>query len=812
LNSMSRLVIVVTLFLSGWIGACGGKPPIKSQNRHKHIQHLWVESGAGWLQLSEDTQKLPEKSFPIKLLVSQMDGDSGLPQPDSADTYTLTKSALSKPIKLKKVPREAGFVLISSENIVLDQFTYVDFPKDALLLRTDKKEDFCQLQKWKSSKKCTPTKRNPAPKRLRQIRSAEDFDQLATKNGRMGLRTESVKFIIDLERDELTHFFHSKYWSLHYGFVRENIEKLKRLDQCIPEEKDEFNKGWYAFSEVNYFQVKGRRYLLGTIMHYPGSKLYSVEFSSGDTINGEQMARAYAIIRESFDTRLPLAIRPTTEIQTEALKALKGYRPKVMDSDAPYKGETEQLLSPGLAYGVLKVYTNAQLLSAPLGIRVIALLKEVPNDINFVGGLISSQFQSSLSHINVLSRNRGTPHLVLKDAENSKKLSGLINKLVRLEVTTGGYSIKAADPKEAEAFWKAQSAQRQPFTPKRDLSIKGIVDLKTAQIKDSTSIGAKAANLAELARVQLKLVNHIEACRAFENEKVRTPDKPFAIPFYWYVDHLNRAGLLKTIEDLHKDKRFLSDNTYRKEKLLALQKSILSATVNPKLLTLLESEIKSRYGTVKVRFRSSTNVEDLANFNGAGLYTSTSVRLNDPKRTIAKGLRTVWASLWRERAWNERDFYKVDQLQTAMGILVHPSFSGEKANGVAVSTNVYDTTGSTFDSFITVQRGEVSIVNPETNITPDQFLIRWYEEPRLLYFSRSPLNHGKPVLTRTESIRLGCSMRAIRNHFAPELAEGNKPFAMESEFKIHGSDRKLYIKQARPYVFGESAPPKPTCQ
>ncbi|TNE46484.1 MAG: hypothetical protein EP343_23035 [Deltaproteobacteria bacterium] len=90
------------------------------------------------------------------------------------------------------------------------------------------------------------------------------------------------------------------------------------------------------------------------------------------------------------------------------------------------------MLSPGVAFGTLRAYTNASLATATLGLREIALLQEVPNDINFVGGIISSQFQSTLSHINVLSRNRGTPHLVIREPMKHPDVAKLRNKMVRL--------------------------------------------------------------------------------------------------------------------------------------------------------------------------------------------------------------------------------------------------------------------------------------------------------------------------------------------------------------------------------------------
>src|SRR6185295_6835098 len=101
---------------------------------------------------------------------------------------------------------------------------------------------------------------------------------------------------------------------------------------------------------------------------------------------------------------------------------------------------------------------------------------------------------------------------------------------------------------------------------------------------------------------------------------------------------------------------------------------------------------------------SSSNTEDVLDFNGAGLYSSTSVCLadeqdsdtkgpslcdaNDAKEHgVARGLRTVWASLWNFRGYEEREYYQIPHSHARMAVLVSEGFPDELANGVAFTGN-----------------------------------------------------------------------------------------------------------------------------
>ena len=73
-----------------------------------------------------------------------------------------------------------------------------------------------------------------------------------------------------------------------------------------------------------------------------------------------------------------------------------------------------------------------------------------------------------------------------------------------------------------------------------------------------------------------------------------------------------------------------------------------------------------------LRCRSSTNNEDLPGFSGAGLYDSFTHRPDEGH--LSESIKQVYASLWNYRAFEAREFYRIDHFTTAMGVLVHPQF------------------------------------------------------------------------------------------------------------------------------------------
>jgi hypothetical protein len=531
------------------------------------------------------------------------------------------------------------------------------------------------------------------------------------------------------------------------------------------------------------------------VQHTNGTK--TVEFTPGDAIIGSQMLHAFMAVMKVVEDPTQWSIRPTEGRQINELRSIEGSAPLV-GPNAPYIGLTYQPLNPAVGFGTLLFVPAHELETAELGPNVIVVTDDVPNGTAFMGGLITEAFQTPLAHVNVLARGRGTPNMALREAADDLRLKKLFGKLVRLEVRPSDFTIREASAAEADEYWQARAPKGDKLKPDRDLSVRGVVSLDSVDYSVMTSVGSKAAGVAELYRV-----NEVGVyCPSFALP-LFVPPGAFAVPFAHYVDHFRDSGAAALLAELEQDPEFRADPAAHADGLAKVRQLILDHPVDPELLDQVQSTLRERFGSLKVRFRSSSNTEDLPTFNGAGLHTSTSADLDGSSMSAEDALRLVWSSLWNTRAYDERAFGNVDQPQAAMAILIHQAWQ-EAAQGVAISRNALHATRDS-QYYINAQIGEASVTNPAPGVTSDEIV--YTPPPRRAkadYQARSSLSRGRDVLSFAEIQNLGCALESIHQHFQPLIdpEQANRLYAMQIEWKLIGPERRLLVKQARPYNFG----------
>lgn len=85
--------------------------------------------------------------------------------------------------------------------------------------------------------------------------------------------------------------------------------------------------------------------------------------------------------------------------------------------------------------------------------------------------------------------------------------------------------------------------------------------------------------------------------------------------------------------------------------------------------------------------RSSTNSEDLPGFAGAGLYTTVpNVR---SEAEVLEAVKTVWASIWSDRAYEARERAGIDHATALPAVLIQEGVEADSA-GVMVTADPTD--------------------------------------------------------------------------------------------------------------------------
>lgn len=671
---------------------------------------------------------------------------------------------------------------------LVSRLDFMVFPEEAALARPASAAPhvFCREASPGDENQCEIVEERDVGSRLRYLRTLTDFEKLA--RGGTSLDSAAVKLVIDLDSGGVVHLLSSEAWDIHFTFAREVLMGLPHLDRCVPEERAEYDAGWWEYSAKNYFVAEGRSYYGGTLVEYPDYDFGTLEFAVGDVISGEQMREAFFMATaHTLDPRA-WTVRVQAADQIARARDVEGTLP-VVGPNAPFTDIDFQPLSVAEGYGVLEFIAAADLNQARLGPDVIVVTDDVPNDIPLVGGLITEAFQTPLSHVNVLSQNRGTPNMALRQARDDERIAPYLGELVHFEVTPSGFEVSPASSEAANAFWESRGPSGDPFVPRLDLDVTDFVDLETASFAALPFVGGKAAQFAELYQVSAA----VNGCGRFA-----VPPRAFAVPMAHFWKHTEDSGARERYLEALDDSDFLADYHERQRVLEEIRDLILDHPVDDSLMSDLEAAVRERYGTRRIRMRSSSNAEDLPGFNGAGLYTSEGLSLDAEGDSLENSLRVVWASLYGQRAHDERQLATIDHSQVAMAVLVHEAYRSERAQGVGVSRNVLDPVRSDIH-YINAQIGEAAVTNPAPGITTDQILYeRLRSPPTITYRSHSNLTEGN-VLDPSELQELSCALHFLNGHFSNLLDpdQENPYFAIEVEYKFVGAYRDLLIKQAR---------------
>lgn len=512
--------------------------------------------------------------------------------------------------------------------------------------------------------------------------------------------------------------------------------------------------------------------------------LYTIEYEPNDAYNFKMvtmsidMLVAHAPFLKGRIAYYPIGRRAEAQYDQDKKLYEAAKIPGFFPRDA-YKGIGYLPLNIAEGFGRLRLMKGNE---RP-GPRDVVLYPTLPNEMPRVAGVITEVRQTPLSHVNLRAVQDGVPNAFITKASKNRQIAQLIGKYVYYQVAADGFEIREAKRAEVEQHF-ANLRPKRPLVPVRDLKVKQIRKLDDLGFKDSSSIGVKAANIAALRKLGFPMGT--------------VPDG-FAIPFYFYDTFMKHNGLYAKAAAMRKGPGFANDTSKRDKALAAFRKLIQDAEVPAALARAFDTMHKGFPKGTSVRCRSSTNNEDLPGFSGAGLYDSSTHSPDEGH--IGKTIKFVYASLWNFRAYEEREFYRIDHFVAAMGVLCHPNYSKEKANGVAVTDDIVYQSGRNY--YVNSQVGEDMVTNPAPLSVPEELLLS-PSGPRddKIIQSSSRTKAGEQLLSQAhrDQLRahLGRIKRKFRRLYGHKRSQGK--FAMEIEFKIT-ADGKLAIKQARPWVY-----------
>ena len=632
-----------------------------------------------------------------------------------------------------------------------------------------------------------------------------------------------------------------------------------------------------TFNNQTYFtnNLQQKKFIAGTLQSYEFNKngkvgrYLGIQFYPQDAISEQTLAYALKVVREAvLFNDLPMVFVSYGSQQTYAQVQgqLQSLGIKGMTVDDIYSGIPYIPMHAGTTYGHLKLFPKGDALDelSPMDIPVF---DELPLDLSVVAGVITTVVQDAGAHVNLKSKERNTPNMVLRDPSKVDALKPLDNKPVKLVVDGETYSVTEVTEAEVKAYhqqkngskpWvKVTSGKETAMTLFDEMASKNSV-LQLA--KKADSYGGKGAKLSLLAHKEITGIGS----KLQTEYKYRMTPIGFAIPVQYYFDFLKENPSLKAlVDDLIKHEMRLDGaapftSLELVKKVDEIQNLFYKSNLPKGMAELLAkkaSELKEFAAKTfpnspikKVKVRSSANAEDIPQFDGAGLHSSYSAKIekiDDPSEpchvvisqdgvatkeemqpeTLVCAVKGVYASLWNKRAIEERNFAHIDQRTAAMGIAVNTSYDFRKktekiveiGNAVLV-TRVINSRG-VYGYRLSVNTEDNLVTNPtpgtQSEITVASFM-GLVEKPTYSIIQHAKTDSAAEVLKgqllqpqyydRMVEIARQIEYNYCKN--IPDYYPGgdcswvvsdvDKPSSLDMEFKIF-SNGEILVKQVREF-------------
>ena len=612
-----------------------------------------------------------------------------------------------------------------------------------------------------------------------------------------------VKFTIMTCDPNTVYYQDSHAYPFHYDFVASELDPYVGIDR-------------ETFDQLA-LHANGQELILGTVLTPPElwtgayqAAEYGIQLIRTDPYPPEQVVALFNLVKGTVHTdgEWEAFYMPTYEQWAAAQENLDYFAEHgITVSTAARWANSNPIYAEGWAIGTLKYFAGDDVedayLSGELGPGDIVLTDGVPAEMPFLAGIMSLSPSTPSSHVAILSGTYGTPFVYLAvrdDAELAQQLVGHTIMLRAYHTGGGAIAFRILDLEgvlDEATITEILTLKAPPPLTITPTSPYGAYSASTEnlELSDIRYFGGKASNYGFLRRVlpdasPVACALSFDVWNAFMDQTLsggttlRAWIAAKLAPHTWPPDMGALADDLDEIRELIKDD---DDTTF----LPAAAATILATLQDP------------QYGfqpDAKIRFRSSTNVEDSEQFIGAGLYDSYSGCLLDDldgdesgpslcdsteskERGVFRAIRKVYASFYNDNAFLERLRRGVDPNDVGMAVLVHHSFPDEfeLANGVGTLQMGTDATNIT----LVTQVGAVSVTNPEGGAIPEEVSVRLrlgHQPAVTIECYSSLLILGETVLEfKNDYITLANMMNEVATEYS--LATGNNYLWLDFEYK-----------------------------
>lgn len=596
---------------------------------------------------------------------------------------------------------------------------------------------------------------------LLEVKSQEEFDSIArVYHQNTPYALPHIMFVIDRRAKNKIYFVNSQRYRFHKDFLLATYLVPRGTDVFKPIYIDE-----------------DRRFIVGTIAWQKPVEKFTWELWEGDLATAEHIKSANEIINKQFFAKV--AYKPNS-IRQEDVSANLGID-RVLQNDLN-KNQAYLALNPGKAVGRIHIIDKLDD-TVEIGDNEIIVLKELPQSLPPVRGIIVAQPSTPLSHINILAKGWNIPNIYIKDAD--KLFREFDTFVYKLDATMTDYKLERASLDEIKLKFKTPDEQVPPV----NLTVKKLAGLREMHKKDSIIYGSKAANLGEMlnARVAGMIV----------------PDG-FSIPFYWYDAFMKANKFDQQVEAWQDDLNFVHNPRIRRQKLDEFRSAIQKGKFDPALRRAIIAKWRTQLLGKPVFVRSSSNSEDLPNFSGAGLYSSVANVREEDK--LIDAVKKVWASLWKFEAYEARVRNYVSQTDVYMSALVQVGVDMTKG-GVMITKDPFDNDNKDavyisavcgHNSRVVDNSGlpEQILFNPKSNsvivmtLSQQESALAFDENGDLKETTDKCANVQKRVLTDVQARALAKTAINIRHVFGKR----------EQDIEWGILNDRIYIVQARPYI------------